>query len=270
MRSGTSLLIAALLLHGGAAGGQSPAEPAATASVDSPPTPAQLAELRSRLQGARRSFAALAGRKLVGGALARDSLEHELGRLDGLLRARRPSCNPEPELRRLEQELAGASAGQDVVRRPGLHRLAYRSRLDGALHGFVLQVPGPDAERKERRAPLVVMLHGMSSDPMRDLGRLFGLPDGELRESRLTCDRPSLPAVRGYVVAPSGFGDALYRVVGEVDVTAVVELVMRSYPIDRQRVTLTGLSMGGTGAVEIAMQHPATYAGVLALCGYYD
>lgn len=72
------------------------------------------------------------------------------------------------------------------------------------------------------------------------------------------------------MVAPEGFGDAFFREMGEVDVNAVVKRVMRMYRVDPRRVTITGLSMGGTGAVEIALKNPHLYAGVLALCGYYD
>jgi predicted esterase len=203
---------------------------------------------------------------MPGGRLARESLEHELGRLEGLLGARRLLCNPEPEIDRLEGDLRRAAAGESFLGRPGAHRLAYRSQLDGRLHAFVLYVPAQTAGR----LPLVVMLHGMNTDPMRDIGRLFGVADSDLRDPHITCDRPRLSGVRAFVVAPGGFGDTLYRVAGEAEVTTVVELVLRSFPVDRRRVTITGLSMGGTGAIEIAMQHPGTYAGVLALCGYYD
>ncbi len=246
------------------------AAPAAAATsaiaVEKPPTPTEAATLRKRVEAARKLLGG--GARGRGAALALPSLQQEASRLEALLRAKKPTCNPELEVRRLERDAAALAAGQPFHEAPGVHRLSYRSPLDGAQHGFLVVVP--EGYSSSRRWPLVVMLHGMSSPPLRDLGRLFGLADRETRESRIVCDRPQLTGARALVVAPEGFGDALFRVLGEVDVTSVVRLVTRSYAVDPSRVTITGLSMGGTGAAEVAFQHPDMYAGVLALCGYYD
>jgi predicted esterase len=242
--------------------------PPKQAKIDESPTPAQVVAQRKRLHAARQTLEGIEPSKKRGVAVARLALGHELGRLDALLRQRRPVCNPEPEVRRLERDLQLLAGGQLPHEAPGVHRLAYRSALDRRVHAFAVYVPSSYAAG--RRLPLVVMLHGMGSNPMRGLGRLFGIADRDLRDSQVTCDRPPLKGPEALVVAPHGFGDALYRVVGEVDVRDVLRTVMPLYRVDAGRVTITGLSMGGTGAAEIALQHPATYAGVLALCGYFD
>jgi predicted esterase len=233
--------------------------------VEEPPAAAAVAAMRGRLREVRSSLAGLppAGRL---GAL---SLEHEAARIAELLRGRL-TCNPELELRRLEEDGRQLVAGKRPHEAAGLHRLAYRSPLDGNLHGFALYVPEGYASNPGRRWPLIVMLHGMGSNPVRALGRLFGIGDRDLRDPRIRCDRPSLAGGSALVLAPGGFGDALYRLFGETDVEATLRQVFASYRVDTARVTLTGLSMGGTGAVEIALQRPGRYAGVLALCGYYD
>jgi predicted esterase len=241
---------------------------AAPTSRPADPTAAQVTAQRKRLHAARQTLEGIEPSKRRGAAAARLALSHELGRLDELLRQRQPSCNPEPEVRRLERDLKQLADGQLPHEAPGVHRLAYRSALDRRVHAFAVYVPASYAAGK--RLPLVVMLHGMGSNPMRGLGRLFGIADSQLRDPRIVCDRPALKGPEALVVAPHGFGDALYRVVGEVDVRDVLRTVMQLYRVDAGRVTITGLSMGGTGAAEIALQHPATYAGVLALCGYYD
>jgi len=50
------------------------------------------------------------------------------------------------------------------------------------------------------------------------------------------------------VVSPHGRGITEYRGIGEHDVLSVLEEVRKRYPIDPERIYLTGHSMGRTGA----------------------
>lgn len=232
--------------------------------LETPPTPEQRARMQEQLGQARKALDAMGAQTVTV-----ISLTAELDRLEGLLKRRRLTCNPVREVKRLEQDLARAAAGETPHLRPGLHRLAYRSPLDSRLHGFAVYVP-KGYTKTGRRFPLVVMLHGMRSIPMRAMGRLFGLDDAQLRDSQLICDRPALRDQDALVVAPDAFGDTFYRLAGERDVSTVVQLMTKLFRVDQRRITITGLSMGGTGAVELALQRPHLYAGVVALCGYYD
>ena len=47
----------------------------------------------------------------------------------------------------------------------------------------------------------------------------------------------------------------------------MIDAVMREYQIDADRVYLTGLSMGGFGTWDLAMQHPDRFAAIAPLCG---
>lgn len=234
----------------------------------SPPTAKQKTALLQRVEQVREQLTQQ-GRKLQP-ALLQLSLAHEANRLRWLLRWRRLGCDPTPEVARLERDLSAALARGAPHHQPGVHRLAYRSHLDGRSHPFVVVVPRGYSPRKA--SPLIVMLHGMGSGPMCAVGRLLGISDDQLARKQLPCRRPRLPArrLRSIIVAPNGFGDARFRGPGEVDVRAVLRRVKKLYRVDPRRVTITGLSMGGTGAAEIALQHPHSYAGVMALCGYYD
>lgn len=51
---------------------------------------------------------------------------------------------------------------------------------------------------------------------------------------------------------------------------AVLEKSLTSLPIDRSRVYLTGLSMGGYGSWELAMRRPELFAAVAPVCGGGD
>jgi acetyl esterase/lipase len=48
---------------------------------------------------------------------------------------------------------------------------------------------------------------------------------------------------------------------------AFIEDIVRQYHIDPHRVYLTGLSMGGYGTWDLAVQYPGYYAAVAPLCG---
>ena len=46
-----------------------------------------------------------------------------------------------------------------------------------------------------------------------------------------------------------------------------LEDVVRKHPIDRDRIALTGLSMGGFGSWELAARRPGWFSGVIPICG---
>lgn len=51
---------------------------------------------------------------------------------------------------------------------------------------------------------------------------------------------------------------------------AVLEKSIKSLPVDKQRVYLTGLSMGGFGSWELAMRRPELFAALAPVCGGGD
>lgn len=51
---------------------------------------------------------------------------------------------------------------------------------------------------------------------------------------------------------------------------AVLDRSMTELPVDRRRVYLTGLSMGGFGSWELAMRHPDIFAALAPVCGGGD
>ncbi len=51
---------------------------------------------------------------------------------------------------------------------------------------------------------------------------------------------------------------------------AVLDRSLKEFPIDKRRVYLTGLSMGGYGAWELAMRRPELFAALAPVCGGGD
>jgi len=135
-----------------------------------------------------------------------------------------------------------------VERSLELHGATYRYRV------FV-----PDGWTAERRWPVVLFLHGSGergSDNRAQLGQ--GLPPW------LAEHGGDFPAVVVIPQAPAGS-----RWNGEVEQMALKALddSIGEWHGDRRRLYLTGLSMGGYGAWQIALDHPGVFAAAAIICG---
>ena len=138
---------------------------------------------------------------------------------------------------------------------PGIHDLAWRATADGSIQPFVLQVP--KTSPSDGPLPLVLVLHGYNGTPRRILDAFFDTLPGQTPKE-----------LRGFVLAPAAHGNAFYRGPGERDLLEILDWALKSLPVDGNRVTITGASMGGTGTAEFALHHPDRFAGQAPLCGY--
>ncbi len=159
------------------------------------------------------------------------------------------------------------------IREHGMFFRSYRSELDDAVYPYALYLPqGYDAPG--RAWPLVVSLHGAYSNYANNLKRLFGIGNqpGEPDELayRSFPTMPVLPPVAGIVVCPSGRGTMGYHGPGARDVLDVLEAVRREYAVDPERISITGLSMGGEGTWEIALRHPGLFSAAAPVCAPAD
>ncbi len=138
---------------------------------------------------------------------------------------------------------------RDVLVAPGIVHVARRSVVDGEPDPLLIQVPA-QADPKTR-FPLVIALHGLN-------GSEQGILDAFLDSKR----------VDGFVIAPYAHGNAFYRGPGERQVLATLEWALRRYPIDPDRVSVTGVSMGGTGTAHLALYYADRFSAAAPLCGY--
>ena len=73
------------------------------------------------------------------------------------------------------------------------------------------------------------------------------------------------------VLRPTGRGPgSVYQNYGEVDVLEAIEHVASNYAIDRDRITITGSSMGGAAVWYLISHYPDLFAGAAPFCGYCD
>ncbi|MGE5644679.1 MAG: alpha/beta hydrolase-fold protein [Acidobacteriota bacterium] len=156
-----------------------------------------------------------------------------------------------------------AAAAQVVV--PGPQVLTFLSDVDDSDQPYALYLPKNfDAAKKY---PLVVSLHGAWSNHRLNLKRVFGKGNraGE-SDSEATRYFPPFRDVDFIVASPLARGTMGYQGIAEKDVLDVLAEVKRRFPIDEDRVYLTGLSMGGGGTLWLGLTHPDTWAAIAPVC----
>lgn len=178
-------------------------------------------------------------RASAGPARTADGLRRAVGRLHELLQT-------------LEQQA-------DPLDANGVIGLSRYSDLDGRPQSMLVHVPRGYQRGTTTRYPLVLALHGYG-----------GSPQGILRAFLDTASELPRTRVTGFVAAPNAYGNSFYRGPGEYDVLDSLRWLLRTYPIDPNRVSITGVSMGGTGAAEIALKHSELFAAAAPLCGYHS
>lgn len=160
--------------------------------------------------------------------------------------------------------LALALSAQQTYR-PGLQVVTYFSEVDHTDQPYGLYVP--KNYDPARRYPLVVSLHGENSNHRLNLRRVFGrgnLP-GET-DAEATRYFPQVRDVDFIVVTPLARGTMGYQGVAERDVYDAIDDVKKRFLIDDDRVYLTGLSMGGGGALWLGLTRPDLWAAIAAVC----
>jgi pimeloyl-ACP methyl ester carboxylesterase len=163
--------------------------------------------------------------------------------------------------------VAAAAAGQNGggTLRAGAQVATFHSSVDDSNQPYAVYVP--HSLEPGRRYPLVVSLHSEESNHRLNLRQIFGVP-ARFGESD-TEDMRFFPAVRdpGYIVAsPLARGSMGYQGIAERDVYDMLADLKSRLPVDDDRIYLTGISMGGGGALWLALTRPDVWAAVAPLC----
>src|SRR5262245_18629982 len=128
--------------------------------------------------------------------------------------------------------------------------------------------------------PLVVYLHGSGglgtdNEKQMGLGNIFGTRVWALPENQkeFPCYVVAPQTDRGWVrYGESTPGDSVARVVpglgdGARVAFELIDDLAKEFSIDRQRIYLTGQSMGGSGAWHMIAQRPRLFAAAVICCG---
>ncbi len=148
---------------------------------------------------------------------------------------------------------------------PGPQVTTFLSDIDDSDQPYGLYLPRDfDAKKKY---PLVISLHGADSNHRINLRRVFGLSNriGE-SDAQATHFFPKFKDVEFIVASPLARGTMGYQGIAEKDVYDVLADVKRRFPIDEDRIYLTGLSMGGGGTLWLGLSRPDVWAAMAPVC----
>jgi dienelactone hydrolase len=201
---------------------------------------------------------------------SRDSFVHHV---DRLVRALAGNETDHGWLDRTTQsaEALGAAlaAGEDpYATKTGYVQRAYRSKIDGQLHPYLVHVPRyhkPDG----KPLPLVLAFHGRDRLPEHALRTVVGeAPDDSMPIDWFAKHLPGIGDMGAILAAPFGHGNEGPRGMGEEDALRVLEEMKKAYRIDDRRVSVTGYSLGGTVSFVLPLHYPDLFAASAPLCGY--
>ena len=132
----------------------------------------------------------------------------------------------------------------------------------GAPYGYLSYLP-PKYDARNGKHPLVIFLHGYGElgDGKTTLGGL-----SKHGPFKLIKKDPSIFAqANAVVLAPQGLKSDNWWRWEKLD--DFLKHAMKTYSIDKDRIYLTGLSMGGGGTWMMASRHPRTFAALVPICG---
>ncbi len=159
----------------------------------------------------------------------------------------------------------GAQLAPTPGLRPGAQLAWFQSDVDDSRQPYAIYVPKSFDPGK--RYPLVISLHVEDGNHRLDLRRVFGvisrLGESDTEDMRYF---PPVPDVGFIVVSPLARGTMGYQGIAEKDVYDILADVEQRLPVDPDRVYLTGISMGGAGALWLALSRPDVWAAVAAVC----
>lgn len=125
--------------------------------------------------------------------------------------------------------------------------------------GFLLFLPRDYGKDPKKKWPMIYFLHGRgeSNGPL-SLVKKWGPP-------RNVETQPKMPYI---VVSPQCPRSEEWSDARQLDIlTGLLDDVTKKYAVDTDRISLTGLSMGGSGSWALAARMPNRFAAVVPICG---
>ena len=151
---------------------------------------------------------------------------------------------------------------------PGQHphssKVRYRNVLlffgPTAHINYLLYIPDDYGKDPAKKWPLILFLHGMR-ERGDELELLKKHPLPKLLDMR--SDFPFIVVSPQLSAELDGWSDMIDPL------KALVERIKSKYAVDRSRVSLTGLSMGGAGTWEFGLRYPRFFASLVPIAGFY-
>ncbi len=145
----------------------------------------------------------------------------------------------------------------------------FRSSLDYSLQFYTLQLPYN--WQPEKKYPLTVYLHGSGpGHPLEGLETGFDNSGQNTLFRNVDINPDTIPGAHlGFLVAPWGRGNNGYEGYAENDIFEIVELLQNQFQVIKNKMYISGFSMGCNGALRIAVKKPELWAGANFAAGFH-
>jgi predicted peptidase len=157
----------------------------------------------------------------------------------------------------LAAALTPLPARAQAAAKPGQQQAAKLDKPVTVTHraGYLLFLPDDYGKEPEKKWPVILFLHG-SGERGTDLNlvKLHGPPKivGQQKDFPFVVISPQCPDGQWWQPAT---------------LIALLDEVIEKYAVDPDRVYLTGLSMGGFGTWQTAIEYPDRFAAIAPICG---
>jgi pimeloyl-ACP methyl ester carboxylesterase len=141
----------------------------------------------------------------------------------------------------------------------GLVVRGYRSKVDGSVQPYGLVVPSSYQAGPGNPYRLDLWFHGRNNK----LSELSFLTERQRNRGEFTPENT-------FVLHPYGRYCNAFKFAGETDVFEAMDHAQRNYPIDENRISVRGFSMGGAGAWHMAVHHASLWAAAQPGAGFVD
>jgi pimeloyl-ACP methyl ester carboxylesterase len=141
----------------------------------------------------------------------------------------------------------------------GLVVRGYRSKVDGSVQPYGLVVPAAFQGRSTKSYRLDLWFHGRNNK----LSELSFITERERSRGEFSPEN-------AFVLHPYGRYCNAFKFAGETDVFEALEHVRKNYPIDENRISVRGFSMGGAAAWHLAAHHASLWAAAQPGAGFVD
>lgn len=133
----------------------------------------------------------------------------------------------------------------------GLGEGFFVSRLDNSIQRYTIQLPR--SYSAERQYPLIVLMPGKRYE--------LGLPDFQKRDFGRNWEEEAI------FVTFSCRGVTLGSYIGEAAFLEGLNVILQGYPVDEDRIYLTGYSNGAYAAWAMAQAYPSRFAAIAVIAG---
>lgn len=135
---------------------------------------------------------------------------------------------------------------------------------DASIHDLPYRLLIPPGYTNATRYPLIIFLHGSGEKGTNNTSQLDYNANGALALVS-SANQAAYPC---FMICPQAHPDYNWNDKNQAQIIAVIDRLFDDYPIDRDRVYITGLSMGGGGALDTVRRYPHRFACAVPQSGW--